>query len=236
MRIHEWRELKGWGMVLRWIEHPQDYEHSSPAKCAPVNRVGQKKRVGEKRYKLSMVACQQFKLSPGGAQQLTCWMGFNGGMSAIQIKPRRHTATHFLDGISWQHVRICLPIILKNSYIFPLVICTIRTLSHELIGRPTYWISRLNLITNIGSWYLHPEISVVTIFPGSGRSGLLHNTSQLQSWHQDMYPTYIPENRNVQTKMQPCKSNPPLFIWALISLQCKWKYTIVEVCMKMYLK
>src|SRR6266699_2998874 len=51
-----------------------------------------------------MVACQQFKSSPGGTQQLTSWMGFHGGMSAIQIKPRRHTATHSLDGISWWHV------------------------------------------------------------------------------------------------------------------------------------
>src|SRR6267378_2288662 len=51
-----------------------------------------------------MVACQQFKSSPGGTQQLTCWMGFHGSMSAIQIKPRRHTATHLLDGISWWHV------------------------------------------------------------------------------------------------------------------------------------
>src|SRR6267378_2321673 len=51
-----------------------------------------------------MVACQQFKSSPGGTQQLTSWMGFHGGMSAIQIKPRRHTVTHLLDGISWWHV------------------------------------------------------------------------------------------------------------------------------------
>src|SRR6266446_3684455 len=51
-----------------------------------------------------MVSCQQFKSSPGGTQQLTNWMGFHGGMSAIQIKPRRHTATHSLDGISWWHV------------------------------------------------------------------------------------------------------------------------------------
>src|SRR6266702_608012 len=51
-----------------------------------------------------MVAYQQLKSSPGGAQQLTCWMGFHGGISTIQIKPRRHTATHELDGISWWHV------------------------------------------------------------------------------------------------------------------------------------
>jgi len=48
--------------------------------------------------------CQPFKWSPGGTQQLTPWMGFHGSMSAIQMKPRRHTATHKLDGILWQHV------------------------------------------------------------------------------------------------------------------------------------
>ncbi|KAF8225568.1 hypothetical protein L208DRAFT_1408314, partial [Tricholoma matsutake] len=30
--------------------------------------------------------------------------GFHGSMSAIQIKPWKCTATHKLDGISWQHV------------------------------------------------------------------------------------------------------------------------------------
>src|SRR6267143_99020 len=49
-------------------------------------------------------ACQQFKSSTGGTQKLTRWMGFHGGMSVIQIEPRRHTATHSLDGISWWHV------------------------------------------------------------------------------------------------------------------------------------
>ncbi len=43
-----------------------------------------------------MVACQQFKSSPPEAQQLTAWMGFHGGMSAIQLKPTRSTATHIL--------------------------------------------------------------------------------------------------------------------------------------------
>jgi len=51
-----------------------------------------------------MAACQQFKWSRGGTQQLTAWMGFHGCMLAIQMEPRRHTATHFLDGISWLHV------------------------------------------------------------------------------------------------------------------------------------
>ena len=49
-------------------------------------------------------ACQQFKWSPGGTQQLTHWMGFHGCMSASQMEPRRHKATHSLDGISWQNV------------------------------------------------------------------------------------------------------------------------------------
>jgi len=51
-----------------------------------------------------MAACQQFEWSPGGTQQLTAWMGFHGCMSATQMEPRRHTATHSLDGISWLHV------------------------------------------------------------------------------------------------------------------------------------
>src|SRR6267154_684289 len=52
-----------------------------------------------------MGACQGFKWSPGGAQPLTSWMGFHGGMSGIQMEPRRSTATHWLNGISWGHVR-----------------------------------------------------------------------------------------------------------------------------------
>jgi len=51
-----------------------------------------------------MAACQQIKWSPGGTQQLTYWMKFHGCMSANQMKPRRHTATHKLDGISWLHI------------------------------------------------------------------------------------------------------------------------------------
>jgi len=51
-----------------------------------------------------MAACQPVKLSPGGTQQLTLWMEFHSSMSASQIEPRRHTATHFLNGILWQHV------------------------------------------------------------------------------------------------------------------------------------
>jgi len=40
----------------------------------------------------------------GGTQQLTNWMKFHGSMLAILIKPRRYTATHILDEISYQHV------------------------------------------------------------------------------------------------------------------------------------
>jgi len=39
-----------------------------------------------------MAACQQFKWSPGGTQQLTSWMEFHGSMSAIQMEPRRPKA------------------------------------------------------------------------------------------------------------------------------------------------
>ena len=184
------------------------------------------------------------------------------------MEPRRCTATHSLDGISWQHVSnsnvapevhshshsrwgesfvlsiwnfhitcILPPIPLHsqnaflslwNSYIFPLIICIINILSNELDGTPTYWISMLNLVTNIGSWYLHPEMSVVTVFPGSGGSALSHDPSQLESQLQKMYSTYIPQYSNVRTKMQSCQSNPPLFIWVLISQQFEQKCTIVE--------
>src|SRR6267378_1972859 len=51
-----------------------------------------------------MVGCQPFKSRSGGTQQLTCWMGIHGGMSAIQIEVRRCTATHSLDGNSWWDV------------------------------------------------------------------------------------------------------------------------------------
>src|SRR6266567_2501272 len=51
-----------------------------------------------------MAGCQPFKLSSGGAQPLTAWMGIHDRMSAIQIELRRCTATHKLDGNSWQNV------------------------------------------------------------------------------------------------------------------------------------
>src|SRR5215470_8600798 len=51
-----------------------------------------------------MAACQQLTSRPGGTQGLTSWMGSDGSMSATHIKARRHTETHSLDGIRWQHV------------------------------------------------------------------------------------------------------------------------------------
>jgi len=221
-----------------------------------------------------MAACQQIKWSPGGTHQLTLWMGFHGCMSANQVEPRKHTATHILDGVSWLHVSklsgaqevhnshsrhlvnhfsvVSLKFCIQLSYylLFMFRICFLITLN--FLPFPPYhlhiqytvkcaWyhthilLSRLNFLTNIGSWHLHPEISVVTIFPGSGRRGLSHDSSQLQSWLQKMHSTYIPENSNVQTKMQPCKSSSPLFIWVLISLQFKWKCTTVGVSLKIFL-
>ena len=120
------------------------------------------------------------------------------------------------------------------SYPFPLIICIFSILSYAWCHTHIL-LSRLNFLTNIGSWHLHPEISVVTIFSGPDRSGLSHDSSQLQSWLQKMHSTYIPENSNVQTKMQPCKSSSPLFIWVLISLQFKWKCTTVGVSLKIFL-
>src|SRR5215470_9479523 len=51
-----------------------------------------------------MAVCQQLTSRAGGTQQLTSWMESNGSMSATHIKGRRHTATHKLDRIRWQHV------------------------------------------------------------------------------------------------------------------------------------
>ena len=94
-------------------------------------------------------------------------------------------------------------------------------LSNELHVTPTYWISGLNLITNIGTWYLHPKMSVFTVFSGSGRIGFSHNSSQHQSQLLKMYLTCIPQNSNVRTKTRPCTSILSLFIWVFISLQVK---------------
>src|SRR5271168_2999871 len=47
-------------------------------------------------------ACQQWKWRSEHQQQLTNWMEFQSGMSAMEI--RISTATHSLDGISEQHV------------------------------------------------------------------------------------------------------------------------------------
>ena len=172
------------------------------------------------------------------------------------MEPRRHTATHRLDGISWLHVNNSNEAHkVHNSHSrhwmshfccqFEILHLTFLPLSpyplHIQYTVKCAWchthilLSRLNFVTDIGSWHLHPEISVVTIFPGPDRSGLSHDSSQLQSWLQKMHSTYIPENSNVQTKMQSCKLSSPLFIWVLISLQFKWKCTTVRVYPKIYL-
>ena len=46
-----------------------------------------------------MAACQQFNWSWEGTLQLTLWKGFYESMSVVQVEPRRHTATHPLEGI-----------------------------------------------------------------------------------------------------------------------------------------
>ena len=51
-----------------------------------------------------MPACQRFTLSPGGAQQLTNWMGFYAHILVIHIDLRTCTSTHILDGISCWHI------------------------------------------------------------------------------------------------------------------------------------
>jgi len=50
-----------------------------------------------------MAACQSFKLSPGGTQQLTNWMGFHDCISAIQIEPRRHSNSQ----TGWDFIAAC---------------------------------------------------------------------------------------------------------------------------------
>src|SRR5258708_5508927 len=52
-----------------------------------------------------MATGQRFNSRPGGAGQLTNWKGCHGRTSGIQFEARRHTATHFLEGKSWSHVR-----------------------------------------------------------------------------------------------------------------------------------
>ena len=52
-----------------------------------------------------MAAYQQLKRTLGGTQQLTNWKEFHSRMSAIQVEPRRHTATHILEEMSWQYIR-----------------------------------------------------------------------------------------------------------------------------------
>jgi len=64
--------------------------------------LGERRQVQTRQH--VMATCQQFRWRQGGAEQLTLWMKFYGCMSAIPMEPRRHTATHMLDGISWLHV------------------------------------------------------------------------------------------------------------------------------------
>ena len=47
---------------------------------------------------------QRIKRRPGEAQQLTIWNGFHRCTSANQTEARRSTATHPLEGISWERV------------------------------------------------------------------------------------------------------------------------------------
>ncbi len=51
-----------------------------------------------------MATCQKIKTSSQSTQQLTPWIGFHASMLVNQIKLTKHTATHSLDEISWQHV------------------------------------------------------------------------------------------------------------------------------------
>jgi len=145
---------------------------------------------------------------------------------SYHMEPRRCTATYILD-IGWIICVINLKFFMQLSYYLLYAMFRIcLSITVKLLPFPPYHLHNqniikcvwchthilniwINLVTNIGSWYLHPEISVVTIFPSSGRSGLSHDSSWLQLWLQKMYSTYIPENSNVQTKMQSCKSSPP---------------------------
>src|SRR5260221_9387281 len=52
-----------------------------------------------------MDASQGFNWRPGGERQLTYWKGCHGRTSGIQLKARRRTATHRLEGMTWPHVR-----------------------------------------------------------------------------------------------------------------------------------
>jgi len=50
-----------------------------------------------------MAACQQFKWSPGGTQQLTDWMEFHGCLLAVQMEPRRHSNSQ----TGWDFMAAC---------------------------------------------------------------------------------------------------------------------------------
>ena len=56
---------------------------------------------------------------------------------------------------------------IENITFSPLSFAIISIMSEKMLDlTPTYWISGLNFVTDIRSWCLHPEMSVVAIFTG----------------------------------------------------------------------
>jgi hypothetical protein len=94
-------------MVLHCIEHIQELEHAPARKCRHVNSrakgAGGRRNVQTKQE--VKVICERFKLSSKDAQQLTRWIEVRGSMSVIQMEPWRYMMIHFLDRMSWGHVR-----------------------------------------------------------------------------------------------------------------------------------
>ena len=149
-----------------------------------------------------MATGQRFNSRPGGARQLTYWKGWHGRTSGIQFEARRRTKLTSWKGChgctSWIQMEtrspsklgdsfLCrqfeitnLTCLLPISYIqnfpsfhienitfFPLSFAIISIMSQKRLHlTPTYWISGLNFVTDIRSWYLHPEMSVVVVFTG----------------------------------------------------------------------
>src|SRR6266568_4935103 len=64
-----------------------------------------------------MAGCQPFKLSSGGVQPLTPWMGIHGKMSAIQIELRRCTAN---SHTGWEFMAEYQPFKLSSGDVQPL--------------------------------------------------------------------------------------------------------------------
>ena len=145
--------------------------------------------------------------------KLTSWKGCHGCTSWIQMETR--SPSKLGDSFLCRQFEITnLTCLLPISYIqnfpsfhienitfFPLSFAIISIMSQKMLDlTPTYWISWLNFVTDIQSWYLHPEISVVAVFTIKDKGGLSHVSSRLQSQLQKMYSTYIPYNNNVWTK------------------------------------